>query len=155
VSKSPEKELEEFLASKPAWMRRVLQEDFSSFLPDELLEWINNQDKVFELNRECEHILRKIPARWEDYRRRRKQNSRPLVQMLVQKGRSGRPRKDSEAEEYAALHLSTSYSEIAKQRLKDVPITGAKKREAVKKKADSIRHLVNSRHRRNRTPNKT
>lgn len=75
LHKSPEKELEEFLASKPAWMRRVLQEDFSSFSRAEQLEWIVNQDRLGELKAEYEVILQKIPTRWKEYRKRLKENS--------------------------------------------------------------------------------
>lgn len=103
LPKSPERELEEFLASKPAWMQRVLQQDFSSFSRDEHLEWINNQDRVLELIPECERLLRQLPAKWQEYRKRQMQNSQPLIQMLVSRGKPGRPSKTALAEEAANL----------------------------------------------------
>jgi hypothetical protein len=100
---TPQQELEEFLASKPAWMQRVLQEDISLFSPDELSEWNSNQDTVFELRPEYERILRQIPSDWKEYRKRQKQNCKPLLRMLVSKEVSGRPRKTFLAEEAASL----------------------------------------------------
>jgi hypothetical protein len=99
--KGPEKELKKFLASKPAWMQRVLQEDFSSFSRDENLEWINNQDRVYELRHEYQRILQQIPATWREYRKKLMRNS--LDRLLVPEGRPGRPTKSALAEEAAGL----------------------------------------------------
>jgi hypothetical protein len=114
LHKSPEKELEEFLASKPAWMQRVLQEDLSSFSSDELSEWNSNQDAVFKLKPECERLLRQIPAKWNQYRNRQKRNCQPLLQMMISKSRPGRPRKAAIAQEAAKLrHAGMNDPQIA------------------------------------------
>lgn len=140
LRKSPEKELEEFLASKPAWMQRVLHEDFSSFSRDEHLEWISNQDRVTELRPEYERILQQIPTKWREYRKRLKQNSQLLVQVLMPKGKPGR-RRDSRAEEYATLHPSKSYRQMAKEELHAEP-EGEAKGLLIEKESERIRALV-------------
>jgi hypothetical protein len=130
VTKKAQKELEEFLASKPAWMQRVLQAVFSFSSREEELEWIANQDKVIEQQPEFERILRQIPAQWQAYRKRLKQQSQPMLRMMgmLPKGMPGRL-PDSKAEKYFALHANdASYREIAKQELQAEPEGEAKKR---------------------------
>ena len=129
-------------------MQRVLQQDFSSFSRDEHLEWISNQNRVLELIPECERLLRQLPARWKEYRKRQKQNSQPLNQMLVSKGKPGRPR-DSKAEEYAALHPSESYRQMAEKELQGEP-EGEAKKLLLEKESERIRASVRrSRRRKN------
>jgi hypothetical protein len=143
MSKKAEKELEDFLASKPAWMQRVLQADYSFSSKDEELEWINNQDKVIEQQPEFERILRQIPAQWQAYRKRLKQQSQPMLQMMgmLPKGIPGR-RPDSKAEEYFALHANeASYSEIAKKELQAEP-EGEAKKLLIEKESERIRSSV-------------
>jgi hypothetical protein len=104
VPKSPEQEVEEFLASKPTWMEKALQGDFS--LMPLGLEWTSNLDRVFELTPKYERILRQIPAKWKEYRKERKRNYGSLAQPMVPKGKPGRPSKSALAEEAANLRRS-------------------------------------------------
>jgi hypothetical protein len=149
VSKSAENELKEFLASKPAWMQRVLQANFSFSSREEELEWIANQDKVIEQKAEFEQILRRIPAAWQAYRKRLKQQSLPMLRMMgmLPKGLLGR-HPDSKAKEYFALHINDlSYREIAKNELQAEP-EGEAKKLLLDKESERIRASVRrSRHR--------
>lgn len=97
MSKSPEKDLAGFLASKPAWMEKALHGDFSSVPLG--LESSNNLDRVSELTPEYERILQQIPAKWKEYRKELKKNYQSLAQPMVPKGKPGRPRKTALAEE--------------------------------------------------------
>jgi hypothetical protein len=98
VSKNPEKELEEFLASKPAWMQRFFQTRFGSLSPDDIQEWCNNFDEVCRAKDEYERILQLIPAKWKAYRKRLKQEAQGFSQLLVPKGQAGRKRNEELAE---------------------------------------------------------
>lgn len=104
---APEKELADFLASKPAWLQRVLQEDFSSFTQNEMLEWINRQNEIFELRKEFERILRRIPARWNKYCKAAEKNfaveNRRQAELIVPKAIRGAPQKGDRAAEASAL----------------------------------------------------
>lgn len=121
MSKSPEKELEEFLAPKPAWMRRAFQEGFPSLTQDERLDWVNNAEEVVRLTPEYERILQLIPANWKAYCKRHKQEARVLDKYLVPKVKLGRP-LDSKAQEYFDLYSSgVSCREIAKRELQAGP----------------------------------
>jgi len=109
LSGSPEKELEEFLAPLPVWMRRTLQEGFPSLTQAEILEWANNTEEIFRRKAEYERILEQIPAKWRGYRERLKREARRTAQyeaqFLVPKGKPGAPRKDELAQEAALLQL--------------------------------------------------
>jgi len=110
VSKSPEEQLEDFLASKPDWMRRYLQTGIESMTQGDFSEeskWDKNHDDVFKLavTRDYERILQQIPARWKAYRKRQKRENQWFVnEFLVTKGNAGRPRKDALAQEAVELH---------------------------------------------------
>lgn len=103
MSHNPEKELEEFLASTPAWMQRCLLTGFGSLNHDEIREWSNNLDEDFRLTKEYERILQQIPAKWRAYRKRLKAEAQPLIQSLVPKGKAGRPRRTALAQEAVEL----------------------------------------------------
>ena len=120
MSKSPEKQLEEFLAPLPAWLKAELEQReylFSSY--QENLESINNHSRVLELRPEFERILSQIPARWNAYCKRFQDNLRRVreteAQLLnVPKGKPGAPRKDELAQEAVALHQAgKNYPQIA------------------------------------------
>ena len=110
MSENSEKELKEFLAPLPLWLRAALEERgylFSSV--DENLEWINNQDRVIELRPEFERILRQLPAKWNKYCKRVQNNlgkTHKMEEQLlkVPKGIAGAPRKDALARKANALH---------------------------------------------------
>jgi hypothetical protein len=117
LSKTPEKQLEKFLASKPAWMQRFLQTSFGLLSPDDTQEWGNNLDEAMRAKDEYERILQLMPATWKEYRKRQKAEAQQLIQMLVPKGQAGRP-LDSKAQEYFEQHSGdSSYADIAKQEL--------------------------------------
>jgi hypothetical protein len=143
MPKNAEEQLQEFLSSKPAWMRRVLQADFSFSSRKEELEWIANQDKVIEHQPEFERLLRQVPAQWRAYRRRLRQQAQPMLQMMgmLPKGMPGR-RHDSKAAEYFALHSNNaSYREIAKKELQAEP-EGEAKTLLIEKESERIRAAV-------------
>ena len=152
MPKNAEKELQEFLAPMPAWMRRVLQGDFSFSSREEELEWIANQDKVIEQQAEYERILRRIPTKWAEYRKMLKQHSRPMLRMMgmMPKGKPGR-RPDKKAGEYFALHASDlSYRDIAKKELQAEP-EGEAKSLLIPKESERIRASVRRSRRRQNT----
>lgn len=118
---SPENELEEFLTSVPAWMRKTFEIGFPSLSQPEMNEWFKNVDELHRLKHEYERILQSIPAKWRDYRKRLKreaeQSARFEAQFLVPKGKPGRP-LDSKSQEYFKQHTDElSYADIAKQEL--------------------------------------
>jgi hypothetical protein len=88
-SKSPEDELEEFLALLPSWHRRILQLDYS-LTPDELSafqksDWWQNGGPVDDQYLE---LLKRCPEKWRDYRERKKRE----VLTQVPPARRGRPK---------------------------------------------------------------
>jgi hypothetical protein len=109
MSKNPEKELEEFLAPLPPWLQAALEEkDYLFSSVEENLEGINNQDRVIELRPEYERILRQIPAQWNEYSKRFRDNLRKTHEteeqfLKVPKGIAGAPRNDALAREAFAL----------------------------------------------------
>lgn len=112
--KNAEEELQQFLATKPSWLRKLLQLDFS-LSPDDHVAWSQSvwwwQDGGEKKAREeYESILRRIPARWRQYRKRLKENALNDIPA----GQPGRPRKDSIAEEATRLRSEgKSYAQIA------------------------------------------
>jgi hypothetical protein len=99
VSNSPEKQLEEFLASKPDWMRRMFQTGSNALTESELLEWCRNHEEVTGLTDEYEQILQHIPAKWREYRKRlQRENHSFIDKLLVPKGKAGRKRNEQLAE---------------------------------------------------------
>jgi hypothetical protein len=103
LSETPEKQLEEFLASAPAWKQRCLLTGFCSLNHDEIQEWSNNLDEDSRLTKEYERILQLMPAKWKEYRKRQKAEAQPLIQMLVPKGNAGRKQNVELAERIWAL----------------------------------------------------
>jgi len=103
LSKNPEMQLEEFLASTPVWMQRCLLTGFGSLNQDEIREWSNNLDEVIRLTGEYERILQLLPAKWKEYRKRQKREAQHILQYLVPKGKAGRKRNDELAERIWAL----------------------------------------------------
>jgi len=119
VSKTPEEELEDFLASQPTWLRTVLEGKYLFSSAQEQLEWIKNQDKVTELTPEYERILRQMPAQWNSYCKARNKDfndsKRTEAELLrLPKPFVGRPREDILADEAAKLReAGLSYTQIA------------------------------------------
>jgi hypothetical protein len=147
---SPEEELAEFLASQPSWRQKWLMVDVPSLLPEELQEWLGSDPRADRVARDkYEAILKRIPAKWHEYRSKWEQ----IALSSVPSGLSGRPRLDALAAEARALHRDDkSYAQIA-------IILGPKyavqtKKGIRKPTADSIRKLVKSRER-DSSPDKT
>jgi len=120
LPKSPEKQLAEFLAPLPAWLKAKLeQKEYSFVSAQEELEWVQNQGRVFELKPEFERILDQIPAKWNEYCKRFNDQQQKIhkieAQLLnVPKGKPGAPRKVERAREAVALHKSRkNYPQIA------------------------------------------
>jgi hypothetical protein len=97
VSKSPEEDLEQFLAPLSALMKMVLQYDYSSLddpsiSQEEKLEWIKNQDKEAELRPKYEAILQRNPVEWTEYCRRAKQIDKLMARQyrIAPRGKLGR-----------------------------------------------------------------
>jgi hypothetical protein len=139
VSKNPDKELEEFLASKPAWMRRYFQNGIGYLNQDELVEMLQNGE-IITLTSEYEKILQQMPVKWRDYRRRLKRENK-IFDLLIPKGKAGRP-VDNKAGEYFEQHSSdSSYADIAKQELQSEP-EGEAKSLLIPKERERIRASV-------------
>jgi hypothetical protein len=138
VFKSPEKELEEFLASKPEWMRRYFQKGIGALNQDELVVMLQSGE-IITLTSEYEKILQQMPVKWREYRKRRKQES--VFDSQVPKGKLGRP-IDSKAGEYFEQHSGhSSYADIAKQELQAEP-EGEAKMLLIPKESERIRASV-------------
>jgi hypothetical protein len=108
--KSPEEELDQFLAERPSWMRKVLEWDFSltkeegSAFGEYGLERLADQQKKYEA------LASRVPAIWRKYRKRRRQ----FALASVPSAEPGRPRKDHLAEEARQLQAEgKSYAQIA------------------------------------------
>lgn len=131
---SPESELEEFLASKPAWLERALWGEISSLSRDEQLEWINSQDEIFRLRQQYESVLKRIPAKWNKYCQRCQKSwaetERQMARLLVPRGRAGARRKDALAQEAIQLqergrNFPQIAAELDKRHGKGTTTTGA------------------------------
>jgi hypothetical protein len=75
VSRSPEADLEEFLASLPTYKRKEFEQGLSSLTQDEKNEWLsdikaNNAEKAAELWQEYVRLLQRAPAKLREYRER-------------------------------------------------------------------------------------
>ena len=110
--KSPEEELEQFLAAQPSWLRKILLLDFALTRDEGTAlsesDWFQNGAEVEE---EYIRLLQRVPERWRDHCERKKVDAlKGLPTVPV-----GRPRKDSVAHEAEQLRLSgKSYVQTAK-----------------------------------------
>lgn len=119
VSQNPEKELEVFLASKPAWMQRYFQTGLGSLNQTEVIKWSNSVDEVFKLTSEYERILKQMPAKWKEYRKRQKLEAQRLLQYLVPKGTPGRKLNRELAKQIWALDAEGKTNQEIQQTLKE------------------------------------
>jgi hypothetical protein len=139
--KGPDQELEEFLSGQPLWRRKWLQLDIDTAPHEEVQLWLTGDSQPdMRARGQYEAILKRIPGKWHDYRRRWEQ----IALSSVPSGTPGRPRMDELAEEAAALHRAKkSYAQIATMLGEKYAIKTAK---GVRKPtADSIRKLLKSR----------
>ena len=128
--KTPEDELDQFLATKPSWLRKILEFDLPLSNPEKLAwsesDWWQEGGKD-----EKEHIrlVRRIPSRWREYRRRRMQSAVADLPL----GPAGRPRKDQLADEARQLQFEgKSHAQISSA-LNRKYGPGATTREAIRK----------------------
>ena len=97
----PEKELQEFLASKPEWVQMALQSGNSQMTPQQRLWWMDESDELIE---QYEQILRRIPRKWKQYRQRTvREFGTILGSILVSKGKPGRKKNVKLAERIWSL----------------------------------------------------
>jgi hypothetical protein len=91
LPQDPVRELEDFLASLPSWQRKYLESEPLTEM--ELAEYAaasGTREQMFDQNsvkRKYEALLQNVPARWQEYVKRKKK----LVSSLVPKGKPGRP----------------------------------------------------------------
>jgi hypothetical protein len=111
--KSPEKELDEFLAARPSWAQKLLEYDFSSLTFEEWSAMASSEDwqaNWLQYMAEYEKLAQRVPKRWREYVTRRKQQA--LAELP--KAKPGAPRQDGLAEHAIALRrASKSYQQIA------------------------------------------
>lgn len=110
--KTPEDELDQFLATKPSWLRKILELDLALSNAEELAwsqsDWWQEGGKD---EKEYIRLVRRIPSRWREYRRRRMQSAVADLPL----GPTGRPRKDALADEARQLQLEgKSHADISR-----------------------------------------
>jgi len=135
--KSPEEELEQFLAAQPSWLRKILRFDVS-LTPNEQAAWIasNWWHEGSKVEDEYQRLLRRVPAKWRDYCERKKSDALKGLPTVP----TGRPRKDEIAHEAEQLRLSgLSYAKTAKA-LNLKHGKGTTSREAIRKLLGSRKH---------------
>ena len=118
MSKNPEKQLEEFLASKPEWMRRYFQKGMGSLNRDEIVETLQSSE-IITLTSEYKKILQLMPDKWKEYRKRQKLDAQPLIQILVPKATPGRKLNSELAEQIWKLDAEGKTNQEIQQTLKD------------------------------------
>ena len=113
--KTPEEELDEFLAARPSWAQKYLQANYSAMTQEELsaLFHVIEEQQLSDDAAEFQRLCRRAPARWREYCKRYKEN---LLQCFMPSGLPGpgATRKDALAEEATLLRrVGKSYQEIA------------------------------------------
>jgi hypothetical protein len=93
VSNSKNPEIE-FLDSLPVWLRKACEEGLSNFTEAEMAEWVKNQDYACDKICEYERILRRIPAKWSEYRKRNKLEGAKAFVYFLPPNPEGRPRNE-------------------------------------------------------------
>jgi hypothetical protein len=150
ITTAEEKELQEFFARLPSWMRKAVRDDINSMSPEELTELgkytaERKLDRLLELNREYQGLARRVPKEWRDYCEIQKRDA--LQDANLPRLHIGRPKKDAMAAEAKLMHQGgKSYNQIAiALNAKYGPGTTTR---------DAIRKLLSSR-RAGSTPDKT
>jgi hypothetical protein len=110
---SPEKKLEEFLASQPVWLQKILQLNYS-LSQEELIAWSECDwwwhDTQGKIEDEYQRLVQRCPIRWREYCQRR----REMALSNVPSPQPGAPRKDALANEAIELRQAGwSYAKIA------------------------------------------
>jgi hypothetical protein len=141
--KSPEEEIDEFLASKPSWLRKLLQFDFS-ISSDEWLAWHKSdewwRDAGASVNCKYENLVKRSSSRWSEHCRRSKENALKDVPSV----RQGRPRKDALADAAMLLRRAGKSPEEIAVLLRD-KFTEMTEKGFREPTPDGIRKLLDSR----------
>ena len=112
--KSPEEDLEQFLAKQPPWMRKALQGDLPSTAAEASAFAEYGIFRFLDLQQEYEALARRVPGEWREYRKQRRQSALQVTLAVVPSAKPGRPRKDALAEEARQLQAEgKSYAQIA------------------------------------------
>lgn len=100
----PEKELQEFLASKPEWVQTYFQEGISKLTLKEKSESIDKHEWLSGLTEQYEQILCRIPGRWKQYRAKiMREYGNTFGRLLLPKAVPGRKENIKLAERIWAL----------------------------------------------------
>jgi hypothetical protein len=111
TSTSAERDLDEFLAKRPVWLQKILLLELP-LTAEEQYAWVDSDwwSNGAADEQECVRLLRRIPTKWRQYRRRRIKAALATIPI----GQAGRPRKDTLAEEAKRLHSDgMSHKQIA------------------------------------------
>lgn len=138
MSSDPEGDLEQFLVTLPACIRKEFESGVASLTQDELYERLKVDVATHQrFLEEYRRLLWCIPARWSKYRNR---ESAAWAQLLMPANPGGRPRKDALATEVLQLKKAgLSHAQIAKR----INLKHGKESAT----AESIRGLLKSRRR--------
>ena len=115
-AKSPDDELKEFLTTKPSWLQKFLQLEYS-LSPDEFSAWQRSEwwwkDSEGKVENEYLRLLQRCPAKWREHLERRKQ----LALLDVPQTKRGRPRTSpkDDADILALEERGLNREQIAKQ----------------------------------------
>ena len=96
--KSPEEEIDEFLSSKPSWLRKILQFDYSLSSEEWFAwhesDWWPDADAGASVQAEYEQLLKRSPSKWREHCKRAQGNALKGVSTV----RRGRSRRDALAD---------------------------------------------------------
>jgi hypothetical protein len=114
MSNSSECDLEQFLSTLPASLRKEFESGALSLTQDEVYARLKVDVSTYQqLREEYQRLLRHIPAKWREYRER---ESKANAQVMFPANPSGRPRKDILANDAKLLkEAKRSYAQIARQ----------------------------------------
>jgi hypothetical protein len=118
-------------------------------------DWWWTLEGETEIRNEYEGLLRQIPGRWREYRKKLARSAQELLRLSP--GKPGRPRKDVEAAELQQQHQTKSYGQIATARLKRAigdKTTKEQQKLAILKEGEQVRKLISSRISRKAPPDK-
>jgi DNA-binding NarL/FixJ family response regulator len=111
--KTPEDELEEFLAAQPSWRQKILLDDDSLSKEEASAATRSSWIELAQVQEQYLKLLQRCPEKWREYRERRKR----IAQMYVPPARPGRPRTPpmEEAEILAMEEQGLNPEQIAKR----------------------------------------
>jgi len=129
--------LEAFLSSLPSWRRKVLEgEPLSDSELAEYAESSGTRELMFgdeAIRLKYESLLQKIPVRWKEYVRRKKQ----VVSPFVPRGKPGRPPDHQTLERVLELKSQG-------KSLRQIAITLGERPEQIPSAIDRYRKLISS-----------